>query len=80
MMIGKKTIETHVDFGMDIRAYWLYTLEESGRVVRQYQHDNRKLHYRYYRTAFSCYDTVFSIVTALLRTQNRKHYIMQQDL
>jgi hypothetical protein len=28
--------------------------------------DNRQLYYRCYRTAFSCYDTVFGIVTALL--------------
>jgi hypothetical protein len=32
------------------------TLEDSGST-------NMKLYYRYYRTAFSCYDTVFGNVT-----------------
>jgi hypothetical protein len=46
-------METLVDFGIfaHFRGFW------------QYQHENRKLYYRYYRTAFSCYDTVFGNVT-----------------
>jgi hypothetical protein len=47
----------------------------STEIFWQYQHDNRKWCCRYYRVVFSCYDTVFDIVTALLRTQNRKNML-----
>jgi hypothetical protein len=71
-MIGKKQLKHLSTFGysrvLTDAARILQSLEDSGREVWQYQCDNRKFYYRYYRIAV----TILFLVTALLRTQNRK--------
>jgi hypothetical protein len=69
MMVGKKQLKHLSTLGysrvladtarnLDFRGFW------------QYQHDNRKLYYRYYRTTFNCYDSTILFLTCWYRNSS----------